>query len=136
MGSTACASANAATCDAATIAASGISADRNAPIAYSGPIAISRTVAEAGASIIAAAPVKAVKPRSGTDKEATHEVIRAVVAVGRASVRVIAIIPVGASRSGADTCVNRANSNPHADADLSLRVSSSQKQNPKQCKIL
>jgi hypothetical protein len=123
--------ANAATCDTSTaIGASTISVDCAAPVAVSGPIAISRTVAEARATI------EAVIPRSGADKDSAHEVIRAVIAVGRASIRVIAIIPVSANRSGANTCVDRANTDADADTHLSLRVCSGKKQNPKQCKIL
>jgi len=45
-----------------------------------------------------AAPVKPVVPRPGTDKHATDEPLRSVVAVRRAGVRVVAIIAVSANR--------------------------------------
>ena len=121
--------ANAAmSCVAAAIAATGITAHSTAPITIAAPVAIppTVTVAEARAAI-EAAPVKAViPPRSGADEDAAYEPIRAVIAIGRAGIRVIAIIPVGASRSGADTCVNRANAD--ADAHLSLCIAGGKKQ--------
>jgi len=45
-----------------------------------------------------AAPVKPVVPRPGTDKHATDEPLRSVVAVRRAGVWVVAIIAVSANR--------------------------------------
>ena len=45
-----------------------------------------------------AASVKPVEPRPGTDKHATGEPLRSVVAVRRAGVRVVAIIAVRANR--------------------------------------
>ena len=45
-----------------------------------------------------AAPVKPVEPRAGADKHATNEPVRAVVAVRRAGVRVVAIIAVRTNR--------------------------------------
>jgi hypothetical protein len=133
--STANAPANAATCVASAIAASGITADCTAPVTIAAPIAIPRTIAEARAAIEAAA-VEAVKPRSGADKDASYKVIRAVIAVGCTSIRVIAIITVCASRSRADTAVNWANSNADAEAHLSLCIAGCKKQNPEQRNIL
>ena len=45
-----------------------------------------------------AAPVKPVVPGTGTDKHATNEPLRSVVAVRRAGIRVVAIIAVRANR--------------------------------------
>ena len=134
-----------ATCIAPMVTTSDIAADRSSPVTVSGPIAISRSVAVARpiavsravvavarAAIIAA--VGTVKPWSGTDKDAAYKVTRSVIAIGCACIRVVAVITVGAYRSGADSCVDGTNCN--ADGNLSLCMSSGKKQNPKQRNIL
>lgn len=75
------------------------------------PIAMP-VVSIAGISIIA------VIPRAGTDKYATHEVIRTVVAVRRARVGIIPIVAVSAYRSRP---VIHGRPDSHADRDV-LRV--------------
>lgn len=65
-----------------------------------------------------AAPVKPVEPRAGSDKHATNEPLRAVVAVRRAGVGVVAIIAVRANRWRA-VIIAGAHSNAHKH---SLRV--------------
>jgi len=94
---------------------------------------------ESGAAVVAAAAVEAativaaVEPRAGADEDASNEVVRAVVAVRSAGVRIVAVVTVSAGRSRADGAVNRA----YADADANLRVgvARSKKQNSQQCNI-
>jgi hypothetical protein len=92
-------------------------------------IASSETAPGVPPSIIAApvetrTPVKAMKPRAGAYEEATHKVVRCVVAVRRASIRVIAVVAVGAHRSR--TIVGWANSNAD-NHSLRLRRNCSEK---------
>jgi hypothetical protein len=60
-----------------------------------------------------------MEPRTGANEHATHKVIRTVVAVRSASVRVIAVITVGADRRG--SYVTRAHSN--SNCNLRMRRS-------------
>ena len=60
------------------------------PALESAPFKVTRAVK--------AAPVKPVEPGAGTDKHATDEPLRSVVAVRRAGVRVVAIIAVRTNR--------------------------------------
>jgi hypothetical protein len=82
-------------------------------------VAVAATVAPAGATIVAASPTPtaaspiSVIPRAGADEYAASEPVRTVVAIRRASVRVISVVAVRANRS-------RANS--YAHRDLGLRV--------------
>jgi hypothetical protein len=61
------------------------------------------------ATTIETAPVIAVIPRAGANENSTHKIVWPVVAVRRASIRVVSIVAVGAYRSG--TVVGRADSN-------------------------
>jgi len=133
------ASATGPTTNVAAEPASGIAANRTAPISVAWAIAItcttvsiSRPIAVTPASvtvstttvgpsrpaIVAAAP--AVIPRACADKHAAYEVIRPIVAVRRASVGVIPVVAIIANGRSANPGVHRANSNAHPD--LRLRV--------------
>jgi hypothetical protein len=65
------------------------------------------TVIPIAMTIVAAAivrvAVEAMEPRTGADEDSVHEVIRSPIAVGRASVRSIWIVAVGADRRSADS---------------------------------
>jgi len=92
------------------------------------------TAAEAFLSVEAAAivavPVVAMTPVVGTpvavipgssaDENAVHEPVRAVVAVRGAGVRIVAVITIGADRSGAH---DDGGSDANTDADTNLGVS-------------
>jgi len=126
----------AATCMAATVAASDIAAGASSvsiprPVAIAGPIAISPAVVAVARASIEAAAVVTVIPRTGTDKEAIYKVTWPVIAIGCASVGIVAVISIGAYRSGADARVDGTN----ADGNLSLRASRGEKQNSEQCCI-
>ena len=93
-------------------------------------------IAVAAASIIAVAvvavpivavtpvvrPVPVVEPGAGTDEDAVHEVVRAVETVGRAGVRIIAVVAIGADRGGT-------NANADTNADLRVGTACGEEQN-------
>ena len=81
----------------------------------------------AAATVEAAAVVAAVKPRAGADKDASGEIVRAVVAVWSASVRIVAVVTVSADWGGTDRAVHGAY--PDAHAKLRLGGTSGKKQN-------
>ena len=74
-------------------------------------------VAIAETTTVETTSIEAMEPRAGANKEAIHKVVRTVVAVRRASIRVIPVVAVGAHRSR--PVIARTNSN--AD-NHSLRV--------------
>jgi hypothetical protein len=90
---------------------------------------VAATPVVAAASIIAATiitrAVEAVEPGASADKYSTDKPLRAVEAVGRASIRVIAIVAVVTNR-GDIASVPR--SNPNANHDLCVRRSCCRKQ--------
>lgn len=77
-------------------------------------------------SVVAMTPVvrsvPAVEPGAGADEEAVHEVVRAVEAVGRAGVRIIAVVAIGADRGGT-------NANADTNADLRVGTACGEEQN-------
>ena len=123
-----------ATMEPAAATAMEASAAMEAAITATESASIKGTVREATApvvppSIIAApvetrTPVKAMKPRAGAYEDATQKVVWSVVPVWRASIRVIAVVAVGAHRSR--TIVGRANSNAD-NHSLRLRRNCSEK---------
>jgi len=74
---------------------------------------------------ISTAAVVAVVPRAGADKDAADKVVRTVVAVRRTRIWVIAVVAVGANRSG--SYIGGTNSN--ANGDLSVGVTCRKHQN-------
>ena len=72
------------------------------------------TSVEAGASIETAMSIESVKPWARPDENAADKIIRAVIAVGSAGVRVIAVVTVGTGRSR--PYVSRAHSNADEDS--------------------
>src|SRR5712664_2658645 len=74
---------------------------------------------------ISTAAVVAVVPRAGADKDAADKVVRTVVAVRRTRIWVIAVVAVGANRSG--SYISGTNSN--ANGDLSVGVTCRKHQN-------
>src|SRR5262249_21853706 len=65
--------------------------------------------------VVATAPI-AVIPGAGADEDAVHEVTRAVVAVGGAGVRIVAVIAIGTDWSGTH------DGGANGDADTDLRM--------------
>jgi hypothetical protein len=63
-----------------------------------------------------------VKPRTGTDKEAAGEIVRAVVAVWSASVRSVAVVAVSTNWCGSNVPSYRTDTDAHANPYLSARV--------------
>lgn len=88
-------------------------------VAAVGWSAISAAVTVAGPAVVARTTVEVVIPRASSDEYPSGEPARAVVTVGRASVRVIPIIAVRADRGG--THILRADSEADDNA-LGMRV--------------
>ena len=87
-----------------------------------------------------ASTMESMEPRAHADKHAVHEVIRAPIAVRRAVIRVIIVIPVTANRRRpiitVITSIIRAVVRTHPHSNLCIRVGGGKKQNPKQCSVL
>lgn len=115
---------------AVTIARPAISVTR--PVTVSGSITITGTTIVA-VSIVAVSIVAAVIPRAGSNEHAAYKPVRAVVAIGRARVRIISVVAIRADGSRTDAGINRTNTN--ANGNLGMRGSSGKKQNPQQCCI-
>lgn len=115
-----------ATADEATRVAASVPVDAMSVV--SSPAIISTTAVICTATVEATAIVAAaVVPRTGADEDAASEVIRPIVAVGGASVRIVAVVTVGTNRGGADRAINGAY--PDAYANLRLGSTSGKKQN-------
>lgn len=83
-----------------------------------------RLAIETRTSVITGAAIVAVKPGAGADKNSAREPGRAVVSIGRASVRIIVIIAISANRRRANVDRRRRNigwTESEADHD-SLRM--------------
>jgi hypothetical protein len=136
---------------ATVIPASSVSAGRCAAITVSwvtaitiarAPIPISGTsITVTGATIIAPAaivtvapaPTPAVEPRTGADEYAIHEVVRTVVPVGRAGVRIVSVVSISAEWSCSDPYADWTNADAHRN--LRVRLARRKKYNHQECKI-
>jgi hypothetical protein len=78
-------------------------------------------------TVEAAAVVAAVVPGAGADEDATDEVVRPVVAVRSAGVRIVAVVTISAGRCRPDGAVHGAYSDAHGK--LCVGVSRGKKQN-------
>ena|SRR5438105_4748343 len=65
-------------------------------------------------TVVTVPSVVAVEPRSSSDENASDEVVRAVIAVGNASVRVVAIVAISADRSRTYICRANTNADNHS----------------------
>ena len=95
-------------------------------IAMTGPIAVAWAAIETVA-------VVAVIPRTGADEHATYKPARTVVAIGRAGVRIIAVVTIGADRRWSNAGVHGTYADTHSN--LGVSASRGKKQNPQQCSI-
>jgi hypothetical protein len=96
------------------------------PIATAEPVMIPTTAmvpiaATVVAATIVAGAVEAMEPRAGPDKYSVHEVIRAPISIGRASVRSIWVVTVSAYRRRPNRYANRTNSDSHSYSYLRAR---------------
>src|SRR6266852_8815378 len=78
------------------------------------------------ASVIWTTP--SVVPGACADKDPVSEPARAIVAVGRASIRIVWVISVSADRRSSHVAIAGAEADSHSDPDLSLRISKRQRQ--------
>lgn len=92
-------------------------------VSVAGPIAVASTIesrmAPITVTVVAMAPI-AVIPGAGTDEDAAYKVVRAIVAVGGASVRIITKVAIRADRRRSDGDADGAYSN--ADSNLGMRA--------------
>ena len=96
-------------------------------------IAMSVVAAAIKSATVEAMAIEAVEPGAGADEDAAGEVIRSVVAVRSASVRIVAVVTVSADWRRADGAVHGTYSNGHAN--LCVGASRSKKQNSQQSSI-
>ncbi len=74
------------------------------------------TAAIAIASSIPAITVAAAEPRTCPDKHAAYKVVRPIVPIGRAGIRIVAVVPISANRRS----IRRIPITAHADANRHL----------------
>ena len=139
-GVSATAAANESAATAACISATRV----GAVSAISATIAVAAAIAVTAAVPISAAPAVSTPPavpRSGADKDAAHKPVRTVIAIGRASVRVVGVIAPGAFGWAVVTVVvtvirsghnRRANTDSYRDLAIRLRYNG-EWQNHKHC---
>jgi hypothetical protein len=88
------------------------------PIPIAWPVAVSMPIPVAWTAV-KSVPIRAVIPGAGADEPAAYEPARPIVAVRRASVRIIAVVSIRANRRWAYGCSNRTNSNAHGNLGVS-----------------
>jgi hypothetical protein len=109
------------------------------PISVSGMISVARPIAPTSSIRITCAAVEsvaivAVIPRACTDEHTAREPAGPIIAIGRASVRIISVVTVGTNRRGSYARRDRAHSNTHGNLSVSASCNS-KKQNSKQRSI-
>jgi hypothetical protein len=87
----------------------------------------------AATTVEAAAIIAAVVPGAGADEDAAGEVVRPVVAVWSAGVRIVTVVTISAGRGWPDGAVHWTYSNAHRK--LCVSISRGEKQNPQQSNI-
>ena len=108
----------------AVITAANVAACRSAAIdaAIYGAVSVTCSSISIPRPAIPATSVVTAIPGSGAYERAAYKPVRTVVAIGRASVRIIPVIAIRADWSGAHARVNRSNANTHGN--LGMRGSS------------
>jgi hypothetical protein len=120
------------------VTAAGICADRR-PVSIARTISVARPIARTSSIRVAWASIEAVAivaviPRAGTDEHSTREPARPIIAIRRASVRIVSVVTVGTNGGGSYARRDRTHSN--ADRNLGVSVSrNSKKQHSQQCSI-
>jgi len=78
-------------------------------------VAVISAAIVAAATVEAAAVIAAVIPGASADEDAAEEVVRAIVAVRSAGIRIVAVVTIGADWRWANGAVHGAYSNAHPD---------------------
>jgi hypothetical protein len=78
------------------------------------------TAAVVATTTVEAMAIAAVEPGAGADEDASGEVVRAVVAVRSAGVRIVAVVTVSAGWRWADGTVHGTYPNPHANLSVGI----------------
>jgi hypothetical protein len=84
-------------------------------------------------SIEPAAAIESVEPRAGADKCSAHEIVRTVVAIGRAGIRRVVIIAIRANRRRPN--VRRPHSESNSDSNLRAGGSRDSHAEPEQHRV-
>jgi hypothetical protein len=118
--------------EAAVVTAADEAVGFTAPVAVTTVTIISAMAVVAVAVVTAAtveavAVVAAVEPRTGADEDAASEVVRPIVAVRSAGVRIVAVVAVSADWRRADGTVDGSDSN--SNANLRVGAAHREKQN-------
>jgi hypothetical protein len=117
------------------------------PVGFAAAIAVTTVAIVATASRVAVpvvtvaiipatvetAAIVAVEPGAGSDEDSSDEIVRPVVAVRSAGVRIVTVVTVGADGCRANRAVDRAHSN--GQANLGVGTACGKKQNSQQCCI-
>jgi hypothetical protein len=82
------------------------------------------------ATTVEATTVVAVEPGAGADEDTAREVVRSVVAVWRAGVRIVAVVTIGADRRWSND-----GTHPDSHANLGVGAARSKKQNSQESNI-
>lgn len=98
-------------------------------------VSVVSTAAVVTATTVEAMAKAAAEPGAGADEDATDEVVRPVVTVGSAGVRIVAVVTVGASRRGADCAVYGTYSDSNAKPNLRVGAARGKKQYSHQSNI-
>jgi hypothetical protein len=108
-------------------------ANSSAVVTISGPITIAGTTVPVTGAPVKAVAVVAVIPGASPDEEAADKVAGPVIAVGRASIGIEAVVTIGADRCWSNAYGYRTDSDAHGN--LCVGVPCGKKQNPQQCCI-
>jgi hypothetical protein len=101
-----------------------------ATIAYAPAIPAVPVAATIAVAAAIAIPISTAEPRADPDEHAAYEVVRPIIAVGRAGIGIITVIAIGASRRP----ISRITITPHADANRNLRVRGGRSHRERKCK--
>jgi hypothetical protein len=120
---------------AAVISAAYVSMHRSAAIRPTSTVSASIAVAPSWVIVavarapIKAAPVISVIPRTRSDEHAVHKIIRAVVTIPSAGIRIVSVVTIGTDRCRSDADAHRTYSDPYANANLGVRLPCGEDQN-------
>jgi hypothetical protein len=103
------------------------------PVIAMSVVAMSVEPAAIKSATVEAMAIEAVEPGAGADEDAAGEVIRSVVAVRSAGVRIVAVVTVSADWRRADGAVHGTYSNAHPN--LCVGTTRGEKQNSQQSSI-
>jgi hypothetical protein len=127
-----------AACIAAAESATAITRVNAATVATAvSSVAIPTTIAVTAAEAIPAVAITAAEPGTNPDKQPVDKVIRSIVAVRRARIRIVAVVSISASRRPIRRIPITADPDPNRNLSMRSRCSHGKRQskNAKKCEI-